>query len=213
MYKIIGANQSEYGPVSADQLRQWIAEGRVNAQTLAQMEGETGWRPLSEYPDFAGAIAATPPPPLPPPPFAFNAAPLDDAGRARALQQVTGPAIALLIVGILSLLACVLVSILAFTLPQSNRLSHRYSQVGNSEAERLGRTVGRYAPPIVGIFSWAFVIFGAVKMKKLQGRGLAIAASIVAMLPCGYLCCVIGLPIGIWSLVVLNKPDVKSFFS
>ena len=36
MYKIIGANQTEYGPVSAEQIRQWIAEGRVNAQTSAQ---------------------------------------------------------------------------------------------------------------------------------------------------------------------------------
>ena len=33
MYKIIGADQKEYGPVTAEQLRQWIAEGRVNGQT------------------------------------------------------------------------------------------------------------------------------------------------------------------------------------
>ena len=30
MYKIIGADKKEYGPITADQLRQWLAEGRVN---------------------------------------------------------------------------------------------------------------------------------------------------------------------------------------
>ena len=33
MYKIIGGDQKEYGPVTADQLRAWITEGRVNGLT------------------------------------------------------------------------------------------------------------------------------------------------------------------------------------
>ena len=53
MYKIIGADQKQYGPVSAEDMRQWIAEGRVNAQTLIQAEGQTDWRPLSSFPEFA----------------------------------------------------------------------------------------------------------------------------------------------------------------
>jgi hypothetical protein len=59
----------------------------------------------------------------------------------------------------------------------------------------------------------ALVIFGALKMRKLESRGLAVAASIVAMLPCLGPCCCIGLPSGIWSLVVLMKEDVKAAFS
>jgi hypothetical protein len=50
-----------------------------------------------------------------------------------------------------------------------------------------------------------------MKMKKLERYGLAMTASILAMLPCS-LCCVLGLPIGIWALVVLMKPEVKSAF-
>jgi|SRR5579859_4608155 len=71
MYKIIGADHKEYGPVTADQIRQWIAEGRANAQTLVQREGETEWKPLSSYAEFAPALGASPsgaPPPFPPPP-------------------------------------------------------------------------------------------------------------------------------------------------
>jgi hypothetical protein len=57
MYKIIGADQKEYGPVSVEQLRQWINEGRVNAQTLVRPEGETEWKPLSAFAEFAGTTA------------------------------------------------------------------------------------------------------------------------------------------------------------
>jgi hypothetical protein len=65
-YKIIGADQKEYGPVSGEQLSQWIAEGRVNAQTLARPEGETEWKPLSAFPEFAEIpSAAAAPGPLP----------------------------------------------------------------------------------------------------------------------------------------------------
>jgi len=62
MYKIIGADQKEYGPVSADQLRQWIAEGRASGASLIRPEGATQWQPLSAFAEFADALAAAVPP-------------------------------------------------------------------------------------------------------------------------------------------------------
>ena len=73
MYKIIGADQKEYGPVSADQLRQWISEGRINAQTLVQAEGGQ-WMPASRVPEFAGLFVVAPPPVGSPPPFGSHGA-------------------------------------------------------------------------------------------------------------------------------------------
>lgn len=68
MYKIIGADQKEYGPISIDQLRQWIAEGRVNARTLVLPEGGAQWVAVSTLPEFAASFPAAPaggyPPPL-----------------------------------------------------------------------------------------------------------------------------------------------------
>ena len=58
MYKIIGADQKEYGPITADQLRQWISEGRVNANTKVQAEGAGVWKSVSELPEFAAALPA-----------------------------------------------------------------------------------------------------------------------------------------------------------
>ena len=57
MYRIIGADGREYGPVGADQLREWIAEGRVDSQTKALVEGAALWKPLVEYLEFAPLLA------------------------------------------------------------------------------------------------------------------------------------------------------------
>lgn len=62
MYRIIGADGREYGPVSGEQVRQWIAEGRVNAQTRVWVEGAGPWRPLVECAEFAPLPNAGPAP-------------------------------------------------------------------------------------------------------------------------------------------------------
>src|SRR5947209_4037681 len=66
MYKIIGGDQRTYGPVSADEIRRWIFEGRLNARSLVQLEGSNEWQPLSSFPEFADALrtqtSASPPP-------------------------------------------------------------------------------------------------------------------------------------------------------
>jgi len=70
MYRIIGADGQQYGPIGAEQIRRWIAEHRMNAQTLVQAEGAPEWRALSTYPEFAGDLKAPPPSFTPPPPSA-----------------------------------------------------------------------------------------------------------------------------------------------
>jgi hypothetical protein len=34
MYKVIGGDNQEYGPVTSEELCQWIAEGRLSRQSL-----------------------------------------------------------------------------------------------------------------------------------------------------------------------------------
>jgi hypothetical protein len=65
MYKILGGDGKEYGPVSTDTLNQWINEGRANAQTQVQAEGATGWTALGQLPEFTGAFNVPPPPGAP----------------------------------------------------------------------------------------------------------------------------------------------------
>ena len=57
-YLIIGGDGKEYGPVTDVDVRQWLAEGRLNAQSLAKAESDAEFRPLAVFPEFADAFAA-----------------------------------------------------------------------------------------------------------------------------------------------------------
>lgn len=60
MFKIIGADGKEYGPVTSDQVRQWIREGRANAQTRVLPEGATDWTALGDFPEFDDVLGRKP---------------------------------------------------------------------------------------------------------------------------------------------------------
>ena len=59
MYRIIGSDGKEYGPISADQLRQWIAEGRANAATRVLPEGSPEWKLLGSFAEFSMLLATS----------------------------------------------------------------------------------------------------------------------------------------------------------
>jgi GYF domain 2 len=210
MYKIIGADQKEYGPITGDQIRQWIAEGRVNAHTQARAEGATEWQPLSAFAEFAdafgiGATTSTEAPIL---------APLQASdGRDAALRAVKGPAIALIVTAVLYALSCLWGIIRALFLhPDLSRFQQfNMDPQVQKLVQVLSGPVGAIGS-LLGLVFAVFILFGAIRMLALRNHQLAFAASILAMLPCSC-CCVLGLPFGIWALVVLNKPDVKSQFS
>jgi hypothetical protein len=97
MYKIIGADQKEYGPVSAEQIRQWIAEGRVNGQTKAQAADSTEWKNMAEVAEFSDVL---PKAPLAAPTLALP-------GKPRAAQPANSQlAVWSFITGVVSLLCC-----------------------------------------------------------------------------------------------------------
>jgi hypothetical protein len=68
------------------------------------------------------------------------------------------------------------------------------------------------AGSLVGMLIAAFLVLAWSKMKNLESWGLCVAASILAMVPCISPCCLIGLPVGVWCLVILNSSDVKAAF-
>jgi TM2 domain-containing membrane protein YozV len=75
MYRIIGKDGQQYGPVTTEQLRSWIAENRANAQTLVQTDGTQHWKLLGSLPEFAAdlkppLVSATVLPTITPPPYA-----------------------------------------------------------------------------------------------------------------------------------------------
>ena len=72
---------------------------------------------------------------------------------------------------------------------------------------------GRAALLLATAFLWCwggFIILGGVMMKTMKSYGLALAASIMALM--NHPCLVLHLVFGIWAIVVLNKPEVKRAF-
>jgi hypothetical protein len=126
-----------------------------------------------------------------------------------ASDQVSGPSIGLLITGILGA-ALSFIGLIAGLFEtgiesiKSNEFIGGYARIAEGAAG--------VAFCFVGLLVAGFIIYASLKMKKLTQWSLCIAASIIAMIPCISPCCIVGLPIGIWCLVVLTKPEVRASF-
>ena len=55
-YRIIGADLREYGPVDLEEIREWINEGRADANTLVCEMDEKQWIRLRDLPMVAGDL-------------------------------------------------------------------------------------------------------------------------------------------------------------
>jgi hypothetical protein len=215
MFKIIGADQKEYGPVSTAQIRQWITDGRLNATTKAQRATGGDWQPLSAFEEFAdifnpAGAASTPDATAPAAASeAPAAAPLPTASREMALLSVKGPAMALMIISAIGIAVYVL-AILIFLFGLGLNMSSLSPEMRRVLIANQG-VVG-ILRALFGLAMNGAILYGAIKMMRLQGHTFAIVTCILAMLPCSC-CCFFGMPFGIWGLVVLNKPEVKSQFT
>ncbi len=143
-------------------------------------------------------------PPPPPPPLVSPPKPAGDPS-----QEVSGPAIGLLITAVFG-------GFFAFLGLLGNLLGVSLGTMlaGSAEeefAQYLSGGIG-ITSSILGLLVAGFLVYAALEMKKLSQYGLAVAASVVAMVPCVSPCCIIGLPVGIWSLVTLTKPHIKEAF-
>ncbi len=153
-YKIIGADQKEYGPAGADEIREWIAQGRANAQTRVQVEGSAQWRPLSTFPEFAAALVA-----VQTAPTSFPASPVG----GRSTLTTNGMAIAGFVLGLLSLFCC-------FIGPPFSILGLIFSCIGlaqiNKESAQGGKGLA-IAGIILAIFG--LLLFGFLVVVGLMG--------------------------------------------
>jgi len=216
MYIIIGGDGKEYGPVSGGDLRKWISEGRLSAQSLAKAESDAEFRPLATFPEFADAFATPAAPGVPP-----TLTVAEDGGREAALRQVKAPAVALMVTAILNMIFGVWGLVrTAFFPPNLQALDSELQQLNNPQLEEFFQKWMHmaYGPfgivgSLLGLVLSVLILIGAIKMRSLRSYEFSMTAAIVAMLPCVTSCCFIGLPFGIWALVVLAKPGVKSHFS
>ena len=86
-YEIIGGDNRARGPVTGEELSQWIREGRASAHTMARVSDGEHWQPLGSFPEFVGPLQGLPWIPLYQPP-----------------PKAHGMAVASLVLGIVSIL-------------------------------------------------------------------------------------------------------------
>ncbi|NBS13456.1 MAG: DUF4339 domain-containing protein [Verrucomicrobia bacterium] len=61
MFEIIGGDGKTYGPVTSEELRRWIKEGRADSLTKVRREGESVWIPLGGVVELFPANSGHPP--------------------------------------------------------------------------------------------------------------------------------------------------------
>lgn len=75
-------------------------------------------------------------------------------------------------------------------------------------------------PEVIGVWAATIfipmlnlaVLFGGINMLRGKAFASCMAAGIIAVIPLCTPCVVLGIPFGIWALIVLNQPDVKAAF-
>ena len=220
-YIIIGGDQKEYGPISADDVRQWLAEGRLNEQSLMKGAGDAAFRPLEKFPEFADAFKN--PAAIPPiQPINRSRTIEADEEHPMALQKIKVPAVGLKVVAIINLILSLwsLVQMIFFR-PDLHELDAQLKQLDNPQlTDFVQKMMHLSSGPIgianvlLGLVMSVLIYKGASKMQALQSYEFAFTAAVLSVIPCLTPCCgfIFGVIFGIWAITLLMKPSIKAQF-
>lgn len=175
-----------------------------------------GWPPEAAPLPPSGAASGDDPgnpyqSPLDSSPLASDVAPGFGPLRDYALSRVSAPSILLMVTGGLAVLQWVGLASLYFGLALfMPDMPQKPPSPGVEPRMAMAIAGGMFLMPVIPA---ALIIFGAVRMLRLRSYGWAMAAAILAMIPClTGSCMLIGIPAGIWSLVAIHNPGVRPFF-
>lgn len=127
------------------------------------------------------------------------------SAAAAARSKVMAPAICMIVVASLSMLA--FIAYTAISIASGAMEPPPDADPAFATGYRFGFIVGSVIPLIIQVI----VLIGAVQMLKLRSYGTAMTAAILAILPCSFFC-ILNTPFGIWSVIVLSSAGVKRAF-
>lgn len=147
-------------------------------------------------------------------PSQFGGAPPPPGAGGGAREALNVPGILFMVFGGLSVLYGIygLVSGGASSEQMSQMLSDPNLPPAAKDFIRAMAGPGAKVLGLLGMTMSGLLIFGGMQMRNLKSYGVAIAACVVGMLPCTGCCC-ITLPLGIWTLTILMRPEIKSSFT
>lgn len=203
-------NGQQKGPVTQDQLDELARQGTIKADTLTWTDGMANWLPYSQARPGSGAAPAVP--------VGGSAYPGMSGGGSEetARKKVGAPAVGLIIASVVGILAGVFGLLtplwIGWLIKMVENMQLENPGVAQLKAMAAAGSVWNIFFGVLNIGVAIFVIVAAVKMRNLKGHGLVVTAAILSMLPYISGCCCVGLPFGIWALVVLLNAEVKSSF-
>ncbi len=188
MYKVIGADNREYGPISLEQLQKWISEGRINANTRVLPPGASDWKTISEIPELSSLIYGAAGRPASPP-----------STITPGISPVSGPpkeglATASLILGLLSFVCLVFAGIPAVI------CGHIARSRANNSPEAYGGAGMALAGLIMGYLGIALSFFAILVLPAMFWPALSKAKERAQSINCVNNMKQIGLAYKTWAL-------------
>ena len=147
-YVIIGGDLKEYGPISADDLRRWIAEGRATAQSKVKVDGATEWKSLADFPEFFDLLPHSALPPL--------------VAAPAIAPRMSGLAVTALVLAILGMFTCGFTALFGLTLGIIAMV-----KVRNSGGKLSGNGIALAATIVSAVFLFLIPIFAGMLLPAL----------------------------------------------
>jgi len=149
-------------------------------------------------------------------------------GERAARDRVQFPAIGLIVMGVLNLMIALYwlfngLVIKAMPVAQFQQTMTKQNPQLPEQMKQLGWTwegihnvaaYGFLTAGIAGVLVAILGVWGGVRMLQLRSYGLAVLASILSAVPIlsGCACVCVGMVTGVWALIVLMNPEVRSAF-
>lgn len=167
MFKIIGGDGKEYGPVAAETIRDWLRQGRADGNTRVLPEGATDWVELRAVPEFHADLAAERPPQVrPPTPPAAHVALTPGPRSGLATTSLVLGILGWLTLGVTALVGLVL-GIVA--LVRINNSQGRLGGKGVATAGIVTSAIALLLVPVMAI-TLALVLPALAKAKSRSGQ-------------------------------------------
>lgn len=128
--------------------------------------------------------------------------------RQLVMSTVLPPAIFMIIYGVLTAGIVGFVFIMYFALPEEMAGD---DNIFADDFLNLPPSLQMIRYAVIGILG-VMTVIGGIQFTRLKSHGFVAFCSYVMMVPFLTCCCLVGLPIGIWSVKVLNNPDVAKAF-
>ena len=135
---------------------------------------------------------------------------IEEDPKTKALRMCLVPALIIMVLSTLDLLYFLFNDLVLFLQVSGVMRSNANVITGKSPDE---------AEQFLGILFSIFrtlipipILYGSYMMIKGRKYKMALTAMTLSVIPCLSACCLVGIPFGIWGMIVLLKPQVKEAF-